>query len=130
MVYPQSSLESEPYWIGLKNRQLLLQACVNCDTTRHYPRPMCSTCYSFNYQWIKATGDATVYTWTKCYHAFHPSFSKQVPYTLITATLEEGPRLLAPLSPGTETVLSIGLKLQVEFNKVSADLTLPVFVIS
>jgi uncharacterized protein len=127
MIYPQSSIESEPYWSGLVNHELLLQSCADCETVRHYPRPMCDNCYSFNYNWIKASGDASIYSWTECYHAFHSSFSEKIPYTLVTATLKEGPRMLAPLRQRTKIDLRLGMKLRLNYNEVSSDLTLPSF---
>jgi uncharacterized OB-fold protein len=127
MIYPSVSIESKAYWTGLTNGELLLQECTDCGTIRHYPRPMCDNCYSFGHRWIKASGDALVYAWTECHHAFHPSFAELTPYTLVTATLKEGPRLMAPLAQPPKRDLYLGMKLKIEFNQVSSDLTLPIF---
>ena len=127
MINPEVSIGNEAYWTGLSNGELLLQECTNCGSIRHYPRPMCDNCYSFEHRWIKANGDASVYAWTECHHAFHPSFAELTPYTLVTATLKEGPRLLAPLTESPKKALYLGMKLKIIFNQVDSGLTLPAF---
>ena len=85
---------SEPYWQGLQNGKLLLQACAGCGVLRHYPRLLCDRCYSDGVHWQAACGRGLIHSWTVAHHAFHPGFAEDLPYTLVTVALVEGPRAL------------------------------------
>jgi uncharacterized OB-fold protein len=125
--HPQTSDDSLPYWQGLRDHRLRLQRCAGCGTFRHYPRPLCPQCHCFDVEWVDAAGDAQVHSWTVLHHAFHPAFRSLVPCVMVTATLREGMRLLAPFR-GDVGRLVPGLALRVVFEDISAELTLPVLV--
>ena len=91
---PVPSAMSTPYWQGLANGELLLQACAACGALRHYPRLLCSSCYSDAVRWQCASGRGRIHSWTVAHHAFHAAFAAELPYTLVTVDLEEGPRAL------------------------------------
>jgi uncharacterized OB-fold protein len=61
---PEPTRDSKPYWDGLKEGRLLLQQCAACRKIRHYPRPVCDTCYSMEVAWIEASGRGRVHSWT------------------------------------------------------------------
>ena len=119
--------DTEPYWTGLREARLLLQRCAACGLIRHYPRPVCSACFSMNVTWTAATGRGTVYSWTETHHPFLPELREAVPYILVTAALDEGVRLLAPLR-GCHTGLRIGAPLRCDF-EAQGDWTIPVVVL-
>ena len=75
----------------------MLQSCGACGKVRHYPRPLCDACYSFDVRWIEAKGTGTVHSWTVTHHAFNPGFKAELPYVLVTVDLAEGVRMQAPL---------------------------------
>lgn len=85
---------SAPYWQGLQEGRLLLQACTQCGSLRHYPRLLCTRCYSDGVRWLQAEGGGRIHSWTVAHHAFHASFAGALPYTLVTVDLKEGPRAL------------------------------------
>lgn len=85
---------SAEYWEGLARGELRLQACTRCGTLRHYPRLLCSRCFSDGVVWRAVSGRGRVHSWTVVHHAFHPAFAGDLPYTLVTVDLEEGPRAL------------------------------------
>ena len=37
---------SRPYWEAAAQGQLVLQQCSACGTVRHYPRLLCTQCFS------------------------------------------------------------------------------------
>ena len=92
-VPPPSAL-SVPYWEGVAAGKLLLQCCGACGTLRHYPRLLCNACYSTSVTWQEASRKGTIHSWTVSHHAYHPSFAGDLPYTLVTVDLAEGPRAL------------------------------------
>ena len=80
---PEPSIDSQPFWDGLKDRRIMLQRCSDCGTIRHYPRPMCDKCHSMECDWVEASGHGTIYSWTESHHPFHFGFKAEnrVPYT-------------------------------------------------
>ena len=69
---PEPSAMSQPYWNGLIEHRLLVQRCTNCGKRRHYPRPLCDACYSFDFEWDEISLDGHVHSWAVSHHAFHP----------------------------------------------------------
>ena len=100
---PDSDL-SRPYWEAAAKGELLIQGCASCGTLRHYPRLLCDQCYSDEVSWTVASGRGTIHSWTVAHHAFHPAFIAELPYTIVTVDLEEGPRALGRWSGETPTI--------------------------
>lgn len=99
---PVPSAVSAPYWEGLHAGELRLQACADCGQLRHYPRLLCSHCYSRAHRWLVASGRGRIHSYTVAHYAYHPAFAGELPYTLVTVDLEEGVRALGRwLGPAT-----------------------------
>lgn len=125
-IRPSLNEDTKPYWDGLKDGRLLFQKCGHCGTIRHYPRQVCSECFSMNVEWIEASGKGEVHTWAVSRHAFHPFFKRDLPMTFVTADMDEGVRVCARLR-GDGVVLCIGMPVWVAFERLDDDLTVPVF---
>ena len=125
---PDPSHESKPYWDGLRDGRLLLQKCAQCGKIRHYPRPICDVCYSFEVKWIEASCLGTVHSWTVTHHAFNPGFKLDLPYILVTIDLDEGVRMQAPLRGARETDVRLGLPVGIIFEQAKPDLVTPACV--
>ena len=123
---PEWTPESQPYWEGLSRHRLMLQRCAGCGRVRHYPRPMCDACHAMESDWIEASGEARVHSWTVAHHPFHPEFREELPYVLVTADLPEGVRLVAQLRGAGAEGLRPGLPLRIGFEDNGEGLTLPV----
>ena len=126
---PEPTEDSKPYWDGLDEGKLRLQQCGGCGKVRHYPRPLCDACYSFDVRWIEANGRGTVHSWTVTHHAFNAGFKAELPYVLVTVDLDEGVRLQAPLRGVEGKDVRIGLPVRVTFERAKEGLTLPAFVV-
>lgn len=100
---PESDL-SRPYWEAAARGELLIQGCAACGVLRHYPRLLCDQCYSDEVSWTIASGRGTIHSWTVAHHAFHPAFIPELPYTIVTVDLEEGPRALGRWLGETPTI--------------------------
>lgn len=122
---PQPAPENEPYWAGMREHRLLVQRCGDCGKRRHYPRPMCDACYSFDYTWEETGRSGTVHSWTVTHHPFHPGFKREVPYVTVTADIGDGIRIQAPLAQADASTLSVGAAVVVEFVDIDESLTLP-----
>jgi uncharacterized OB-fold protein len=91
---PPDNDVSRPYWQAAARGDLTIQKCAECGVLRHYPRLLCDQCYSDQVTWITATGRGVIHSWTVAHHPYHPAFREELPYTLVTVDLEEGPRAL------------------------------------
>jgi uncharacterized protein len=126
-LVPSPTADTQPYWTGLKEHRLCLQACADCGKVRHYPRPVCDACWSMNATWIDASGRGTVHSWTITHYAFHPGFKGDLPYILLTVDLAEGVRMNAQVRGIAAGDLRVGLPVKLGYDDVTPDLTLPVF---
>jgi len=94
---PQRDIESEFYWQGLENGELLLQRCTHCRKTRFPAMPGCCYCGASGCEVVRASGRGRLYSWVVVHHAFNAQLADQVPYAIGTVELEEGCRLVARL---------------------------------
>jgi uncharacterized OB-fold protein len=124
---PEPSIDSQPFWDGLKERKILLQTCTDCGTKRHYPRPMCSECHSMDAHWTETTGFGAIYSWTESHHPFHFGLKAETPYILVTVTLDEGVRIQTKLLDAKVEDLKLDQKVKVVFAQETDDLVLPYF---
>jgi len=68
-----------------------------------------------------------VFTWTVVARAMHPAFQDSVPYAPVVIEMEEGVRLLSTVVDCTPDALQIGMAVEVVFEPVTPEITLPKF---
>ena len=124
---PRPTPDTQPYWDGLARGQLLIQRCKSCGSFRHYPRPVCPACWSMDHEWVAASGQGTVHSWTVAHHPFHLGFKAESPYVLLTVDLAEGVRAMGQLRGLDPAALRLGLPVEVDFVREGEGPTLPVF---
>jgi hypothetical protein len=124
---PPLNRDSKPFWDSLKEHAMRLQRCADCGKIRHYPRPVCDSCYSMEVDWVRASGRGMIHSWTITHHAFHPGFLSDLPMMLATVDLEEGVRICAQIRDVAPGQLSVGMAVRVDYEDATAALTLPVF---
>lgn len=124
---PQTTPEAKEYWEGCKKHKLLIQKCKDCGTFRHYPRVLCPKCISWNYDWTKVSGKGKIYTWTVAVQPFHPAFVDEAPYAVIIVELDEGIRIVSNLKEAKPEDIYIGMPVEVIFESITEDVTLPQF---
>ena len=122
---PEPTIDSKPYWDGLKEHRLLLQQCGNCGLVRHYPRPMCDACHSLEVRWIESSRQGRLYAWTEVHHPFVPGFREEIPYVMATVELEEGVRLQCQMLGAEADALKLDLPVEIVFREVQDGLVLP-----
>lgn len=126
-MQPLVSLDAEPYWEGLRSGRLLVQRCAICGAHRHYPRPMCPACHSFEVQWEPVAGDGTVHSWTVVHRSALAGFAEAVPFTLVTVDLPESVRMLGLLIDAGSGALRIGATVHAAVQAGPAGVFQPVF---
>jgi hypothetical protein len=88
---------------------------------------MCPNCGSWDTEWVKVSGKGKVYSWGVTYRAFHPGFAGDIPYASVIVELDEGVRLTTNIVDVTPEGLYIGMPVEVIFEDVTNEITLPMF---
>ncbi len=115
------------FFAHCKNHTLHFQRCDDCQTFRHVPREMCAECGSWNWSWQPSSGRGKVFTWTVVARPMHPAFVDACPYAPVVVEMEEGVRLLSEVVDVAPANLEIDMAVEVQFDDVTSDVTLPKF---
>ena len=124
---PTPSPETEPFWQGCRDGELLLQRCRACGNLQYYPRAVCTGCLSSDLDWRRASGRGRIHSFTTVHRALSPVFEDDLPYVVAVIELEEGPRMVSRIVGCESRRLAIEQPVEVAFERVSDELTLPVF---
>lgn len=124
---PTPDAETQPFWDGARDGKLLIRRCGACGEAHFYPRPFCPKCWSDDVRWEEASGGATLYTWSVVHRNDLPPFGDRVPYVAAAVDLDEGPRMLTNVVGCEFDALTVGLPLEVSYQAISDDVTIPVF---
>jgi uncharacterized OB-fold protein len=129
MPLPAITDDTRPFWEGCRRRELVVQRCTACGAFRHPPAPICWRCRSFAHEWVRSSGRGTVFTFALVQRAFLPALAAHVPYTIVVVALDDAPgvRVLSNLVEATPAELSVGLPVEVLFEDVTAEVTVPRF---
>jgi uncharacterized OB-fold protein len=122
--------QAREYWEGAKNHELRIQRCSDCGTFRWYPKPMCPQCRSMRAQWAKVNGTGKVFSYTIGYRGFGNDWLKdRLPLIVAVVALDEIPhvRLLTNILECTPEEVRVDLPVEVTFEDVTRDVTLPQF---
>ena len=123
---PAPTPETREFWDGTRAGELRLQRCRACARAYFPPRPFCPHCASRDVETFRASGRATLYSYV-IHHRESPGFTP--PYAIAVVALEEGPRMMTSLVgvPQTPEALLLDMPLEVEFQALDDEISLPVF---
>ena len=124
---PRITADNRPFWEAARRHQLVLQRCPECARFRYPPAPVCPDCLSEHSEWTPVSGRGRVTTFVVFHKPWFPSFADAIPYNVIQVELEEGPRLTANLVGVPNGEIRIGMDVEVVFDDVTPDTTLPRF---
>ena len=131
VLRPPASPDTAFFWAGTAAGELRIQECGQCGARRHPPGPMCPRCGAAQRPaggetgYVVAAGTGTVYSYVVHHHP--PVPGKTLPLVIALAELPEGVRVLADM-PGTDPgQVRIGMPVQVGFERIDDELTLPVW---
>jgi uncharacterized OB-fold protein len=126
-ILPEPTPETRHFWEGCKAGELRLQRCRACAQTYFPPRPFCPACASREVEVFAASGKATLYSYV-INHRPRPDMGKE-PHSIAVVELDEGPRLMTNVinCPQTPEALRLDMPLQVVFEAVSEEISLPLF---
>jgi uncharacterized protein len=123
---PPITATNRPFWEGAKEHRLMAYKCLNCGTS--YGTAMeCTACGHPQMKWVEVSGRGELYTFTVVHRAYHPAWEKDIPYNIAWVKLDEGPILLSSLTGCRNQDLRLGMRVQVVFEDVTPEVTLPRF---
>ncbi|NNE74106.1 MAG: hypothetical protein HKN26_10610 [Acidimicrobiales bacterium] len=122
---PQWNQDQAWHWEGLRQRELRIQRFTDDGTLMHPPANSNPNTHSLEYDYIVASGRATLYSYTVVHYPQVPAFD--YPNIVGLVELEEGVRLISNIVGVTPEQLSIGMPLQVEYIDTHDDVTLHQF---
>jgi uncharacterized OB-fold protein len=122
---PAVTHDTRFFWDGVTEGRLLIQRCVGCGALRHPPRPMCPRCNSVEWDTITASGRGEVFRFVMPQHPPYPWF--EYPYIVVLVDLEEGVRLVSNLCGIAPEAVSIGMPVEVFYEKFDDGVVLPQF---
>lgn len=122
---PQWNQDQAWHWEGLRERELRIQRFTDDGTLVHPPANANPNTQGMDYDWIVASGKATLYSYTVPHYPQIPSFD----YPLIVGLveLEEGVRLISNIVACSPDQLEVGMPLEVCYVDTHDDVTLHQF---
>ena len=124
---PAIDPDSQPYWDGAKEGRLMIQRCKATGQTFLYSRQLAPGVVDSEVEWIEASGRGTIYSYTVARRPAGQPFADDVPYVIVSVELEEGARVMSNLVTADPDSVAIGQAVEVVFDAVSGDLTIPKF---
>ncbi len=121
-LVPRPTVEDREFWEGARRGELRIQHCTTCGKHQHYARMLCSHCGETTLEWVTASGNGTVYSYTVIRQNGVPPFNERVPFVVATVDLDEdGARMIASM-PGVEPGdARVGMRVRAAFRPASDD---------
>lgn len=114
----ETSPETGAYWDGVRRGELMIKHCQDCGRYLHPRRIFCPQCMSNQLADVRSNGSGVVYTFSTVYRA--PSAEFEAPYTNGIVELDEGVFLYGRLTGREPEAISIGARVEVDFEPVQA----------
>lgn len=118
---------SLPFFEGARRHELMLQRCTACGAFMWPVKPRCVDCFAADPEWAASSGRGTLYTFAIVHQLSHPGFADDMPYNVAVVELEEGVRMTTNIVGCDDSEFQIGMSLEVRFEAVGEEFTLPRF---
>lgn len=118
--WPEPTAIDAEYWRAAAAGQLLIQACPACGHRQHYPRLLCLECGATP-EWLEASGDGVIYSFTVVHQMGLPPFNERLPYVICLVDLAEGPRLVGNVVDCDPAEVRIGARVQAVMHRFNDD---------
>jgi uncharacterized protein len=117
---PAVNVETKSYWDAAAKGQLLVKKCLACGELHFYPRALCPFCFSERTEWVAASGNGTIYSY---------SVMRRVPepYAIAYVALDEGPKMLTNIVDCAFDAIHIGLRVKLVFKPSEGGPPVPMF---
>ena len=126
-LIPEVTPELKPFFDAARRNQLVVLKCGSCGKLRFPYRALCPACASDSKEWVPVSGQGEVYSFTIMHRAYHPAFASKTPYALVVVELKEGAKIMSNVIGIEPSKLKCGMPVEVVFEKLNDDVTLPKF---
>jgi uncharacterized protein len=123
---PESTPDSEPFWLGCRQGILQVQQCRSCGAMVWFPKAFCPTCGSRELHWTVLSGRGVIYSYSVVDRRVSDAFPDV--YVLALIDLEEGPRFMSHVTEIDPSEVRIGMHVTVRFLALTELISLPIFV--
>jgi uncharacterized OB-fold protein len=124
---PTPSFEDSIFWGATKEHRLVLPHCRACNHVWFPPYAACPRCFSQDLDWLDAVGRGSLFGWTEIHARPSASYPDSGRYIVALVELAEGPLMLSRLIALEWDELHLGLPLEVVFDDITPDVTIPRF---
>ena len=122
-LIPRPSPEDREFWEGARRGELRIQHCTTCGQHQHYARMLCSHCGAQTLEWVTASGNGTVYSFTVIRQNGVPPFNERVPFVVATVDLDEpGARVIAAMPDVSPDDARVGMRVCATFRPANDEL--------
>lgn len=123
---PRPTPETQHFWEGTRNGQLLIQRCDSCGDPYFPPRPFCPACGGQEVTVEETSGRGTLYSYL-INHTGHPGIAG--PYSIAVVQLDVGVRMMSNIVNCDQTpeALVLDMPVEVVYESFSDEITLPFF---
>ena len=118
---------NEPYWQAAKRHEFVAQRCTACGYIHLPPGPACTNCLSPDQAWVPLSGKGSIYSYGIYHQQWHPGFADDIPYNVALIDLDEGLQIISQVVECENDALGCGLRVEVTFDDVTPEITLPKF---
>jgi uncharacterized OB-fold protein len=123
VLRPVVNRDTALFWEGTAAGELRVQRCGACQALRHPPGPMCPRCGATDPSYVLASGRGEIYSYVVHHHP--PVPGRDLPFVVALVELEEGVRVLGELQGVEPERVRIGMPVEVVFDRIDDELTLP-----
>jgi uncharacterized OB-fold protein len=123
---PELNPETAFFWEATQRGELHVLRCIACGTYIHLPRPACRTCGGTDLAPAKVSGRGVVHSFTVTHFPL-PGFDPPFAVALIELEEQPGLRMTSNVVDVAPEDMEISLPVEVTFEKVADDVTLPLF---
>ena len=120
---PPVTAETKPFWDAAAKGQLLLKKCLACGEVHFYPRSICPFCHSDRTEWLPASGQGTIYTFSVMRRAPEP-------YAIGYVALAEGPKMMTNFVDCSLDALKIGQRVKLVWKPTENGPPVPTFTVA
>jgi len=124
---PTPDADTAALWRGLREGKLLLQHCRRCGHVQYYQQASCRACGAEELEHRPASGRAKVHSFSVVHRAPGPAFKADVPYAILLVELAEGPRMISTFTGGRPEEVTFEMDVELTFDRISEEITLPRF---
>lgn len=117
---PVNDPENQRFWDAAREGRFILPRCTACGGVHWYPRAICPHCFSDRIEWIEASGQGTIYSYSVMRRA-------EVPYAIAYVTLDEGPTMMTNIVDCDFDAIRIGQRVRMMFKPSEGGAPVPMF---